>query len=283
MRARSVLYLPASNARAIEKARSLDCDVAVLDLEDAVAPEMKADARAAAVAAVRAGGFGPRLGVRINGLDTEWGADDLAALAGSGVSLIVAPKVESAAEVQALTERLPTGADLWAMIETPAAVLRLVEIAEHGAGHGSGSGGLLTGLMLGVNDLATTLRTGASPDREPLKTWLAATVAAARMHGLVAIDGVFNRIADTTGFEAECAQGRLYGFDGKSLIHPSQVSGANAAFGPSDAEIAQARAIVAAFDAPDAEGRGAIRLDGAMVERLHLAAAQALLASLPET
>jgi len=282
MRARSVLYLPASNARAIEKARSLDCDVAVLDLEDAVAPEMKADARAAAVAAVRAGGFGPRLGVRINGLDTEWGADDLAALAGSGVSLIVAPKVESAAGVQALTERLPTGADLWAMIETPAAVLRLVEIAGHGAGHGSASGGPLTGLMLGVNDLATTLRTGASPDREPLKTWLAATVAAARMQGLLAIDGVFNRIADAEGFEAECAQGRLYGFDGKSLIHPSQISGANAAFGPSEAEIAQARAIVAAFDAPDAEGRGAIRLDGAMVERLHLAAAQALLASLPD-
>jgi citrate lyase beta subunit len=266
---RSLLYLPASNARAIEKARTLDCDVALLDLEDAVAPEAKAEARAAAVEAVRSGGFGPRLGVRINALDTEWGADDLKALAGTEVGLIVAPKVESAEGVRALNAGLPAGAALIAMIETPAALMRLESIA--------GAGGALAGLMPGVNDLAATLGTGPSMDREPLKPWLAATVAAARMHGLAVLDGVFNRIDDTGGFAAECAQGRLYGFDGKSLIHPSQIAVANAAFAPSAAEVAQAEAIVAAFADPASDGRGAIRVNGAMVERLHLASAERLL------
>ncbi|WP_421731161.1 HpcH/HpaI aldolase/citrate lyase family protein [Brevundimonas sp.] len=267
---RSVLYLPASNPRAIEKARTLACDVAVLDLEDAVAPEAKADARHAAVEAVRAGGFGLRLGVRINGLDTPWGKDDLDALRDSGVRLIVAPKVESEHGVRDLSARLPAGCDLWAMIETPLAVLRLDAIA--------GTGGALAGLMLGVNDLAKGLGTGPSADREPLKPWMAATVAAARAHGLVALDGVFNRIDDAEGLAAECAQGRLYGFDGKSLIHPSQVAVANAAFSPGEDEVRAARAIVAAFAAPQAAGLGAIRLNGAMVERLHLEAAEALLA-----
>lgn len=266
---RSVLYLPASNARAIEKARTLTCDVAVLDLEDAVAPEAKTEARAAAVEAVRSGGFGPRLGVRINGLDTEWGADDLAALARSGITLVVAPKVESAETVLALSAALPATAALIAMIETPAALMRLESIAS--------AGGALAGLMLGVNDLAATLGTGVSADRDPLKPWLAATVAAARMHGLAVLDGVFNRIDDAEGFAAECAQGRLYGFDGKSLIHPSQIAGANAAFAPSPAEVAQAEAIVAAFADPASDGRGAIRVNGAMVERLHLVSAQRLL------
>ncbi len=266
---RSVLYLPASNARAIEKARTLDCDVAVLDLEDAVAPEMKAEARAAAVEAVRSGGFGPRRGVRINGLDTEWGAEDLKALAGTEVGLIVAPKVESAETVCALNAALPASATLIAMIETPAALMRLESIA--------GAGGALAGLMLGVNDLAATLGTGPSADREPLKPWLAATVAAARMHGLAVLDGVFNRIEDAQGLTAECAQGRLYGFDGKSLIHPSQIAAANAAFAPSPAEVAQAEAIVAAFADPASDGKGAIRVGGAMVERLHLASAERLL------
>jgi citrate lyase beta subunit len=268
--ARSVLYLPASNARAIEKARTLACDVAILDLEDAVAPEAKIEARAAAVAAVRAGGFSPRLGVRINALDTEWGADDLAALADTSVDLIVAPKVDDAATVQTLASRLRSGTALWAMVETPRALLTLNDIAA--------SGGSLEALMLGTNDLATMLRTGPSPDREPLKPWLALVVATARAHGLLAIDGVFNRFADTEGFAAECTQGRLYGFDGKSLIHPSQIEGANAFFAPSEAEIAQARAIVAAFNAPDAAGRGAIQIDGQMVERLHVAAAERVLA-----
>ncbi|MFK0299993.1 HpcH/HpaI aldolase/citrate lyase family protein [Brevundimonas sp. NPDC090276] len=271
-RARSVLYLPASNARAVEKARSLACDVAVLDLEDAVAPEMKLEARAAATAAAREGGFGPRLGVRINALDTPWGADDLAALRDAPVDLIVAPKVESAAMVRALSRDLRPGVDLWAMIETPRALVDLDEIAE--------ADGALSGLMLGVNDLAKDLKTGASADREPLKPWLAAVVAHARANGLTVIDGVFNRIKDEAGFAAECAQGRLYGFDGKSLIHPSQIEGANAAFGASVEEIEWARKVVAAFAAPEAEGLGVIRIEGEMVERLHLHAAEVLLAGL---
>ncbi|WEK57019.1 MAG: CoA ester lyase [Candidatus Brevundimonas phytovorans] len=271
-RARSVLYLPASNARAVDKARSLTCDVAVLDLEDAVAPEMKLEARAAAVAAAREGGFGPRLGVRINGLDTPWGADDLAALRDAPVDLLVAPKVERAATVRALSDGIRPGVKLWAMIETPRALVDLRAIAE--------AGGALSGLMLGVNDLAKDLRTGASADREPLKSWLAAVVAHARANGLLAIDGVFNRIKDEAGFAAECAQGRLYGFDGKSLIHPSQIEEANAAFGASVEEVEWARTVVAAFAAPEAEGLGVIRVEGEMVERLHLEQAQDLLASL---
>lgn len=269
-RVRSVLYLPASNARAIQKARTLDCDVAVLDLEDAVAPEAKADARAAAVQAVRDGGFGPRLGVRINGLDTEWGLDDLAAMKAAGAKLVVAPKVETPEMVHALTAGLARGSALWAMIETPRALLALAEIAS--------ADGALDGLMLGVNDLAKALGTGTSSDRDPFKPWLAMLVAAARANGLLAIDGVFNRIDDAQGLAAEAAQGRLYGFDGKSLIHPSQIAAANAAFSPSENEVAQARAIVAAFAAPEAKGQGAIRVNGAMVERLHLDQAQALLA-----
>ncbi len=269
MSVRSVLYLPASNLRAIEKARSLAADVVLLDLEDAVAPEMKAEARAAAVEAVRSGGFGSRLGVRVNGLDTEWGQADLAALVGTGLGLVVAPKVESAVDVRAFAARLPAHAALWAGVETPLSMLRLDAVA--------GAGGPLEALMLGVNDLTAGLRTGASPDREPLKPWLAATVAAARAHRLLAIDGVFNRFSDTAAFAAECAQGRLYGFDGKALIHPSQIDGANAAFAPSEAEIARARRIVAAFAAPDAADKGAVPIDGEMVERLHLAAARRVL------
>jgi len=265
---RSALFLPASNPRAIEKARTLDCDVAILDLEDAVAPETKADARAAAVQAIRDGGFAPRLGVRINGLDTDWGADDLKALSDAGATLIVAPKVDDADAARALTAALPSGAVLWAMIETPRALLNLNAIAAVDG---------LEALMLGVNDLAQGLRTGASPDREPLKPWLAATVAAARAHGLLAVDGVYNAFTDAQGFAAEAAQGRLYGFDGKSLIHPSQIAAANAAFSPSETEIAWARAVVAAFSAPEAGGKGAIRVDDQMVERLHFSEAERVL------
>ncbi len=275
--ARSVLFLPASNPRAIEKARALPCDVAVLDLEDAVAPEAKDEARAAAVEAIRAGGFAPRLGVRINGLDTPWGEADLAALAPTGIGLVVAPKVEDAGAVRSLAGRVPAEAALWAMIETPGALLELPAIAR------AASATPLEALMLGVNDLALGLGTGAAPDREPLKPWLAAVVAAARAHGLLAIDGVCNDFADEKGLAAECAQARLYGFDGKSLIHPSQIEPANRAFAPTPGETAQARAIVAAFAAPEAVGKGAIRVDGRMVERLHLAAAERLLARLDPT
>jgi citrate lyase subunit beta/citryl-CoA lyase len=268
MLARSILYLPASNPRAVEKARTLPADVVILDLEDAVAPEMKDAARAAAVQALGQGGFRGSVGVRINGLDTAWGEADLKAL--TGARLIVAPKVESAEAVRALSAALPRGCALWAMIETPAAVLRLDTIA--------GAGGALDALMFGTNDLSAALDCGASPDREPLKPWLAATVAAARAHGLMALDGVFNGVNDAEGLAAECAQGRLYGFDGKSLIHPSQIEAANAAFSPSEPEVAWAREVVAAFATTDAEGKGAIRVGYRMVERLHLDAAHRLLA-----
>ncbi len=270
LRARSVLFLPASNPRAVEKARTLDCDVAVLDLEDAVAPEAKSEARDAAVQAVRSGGFAPRLGVRVNGPGTPWHDDDMAALADAGCGLIVLPKVEDAVTVV----RAASGASLIAMIETPAALFRLPQIA--------GAHPALAALMFGVNDLAAALGTGASDDREPLKTWLAAVVAAARAHGIAAVDGVYNRFQDDDGFARECAQGALYGFDGKSLIHPRQIAPANAAFCPSAESVARARAVVAAFDAPDARGRGAVSLDGEMVERLHLDAARRTLAKAGE-
>ncbi|CAL1692507.1 (3S)-malyl-CoA thioesterase [Brevundimonas subvibrioides] len=266
---RSVLFLPASNARAIEKARGLDCDLAVLDLEDAVAPGMKAEARAAAVEAVRAGGFRGQVGMRVNALGTEWGEADLAALAGLSLDWIVAPKVEEAGTVDAYEARMDEAVRLCAMIETPRALLGLAQIAA--------AGGPLRALMLGVNDLAKALGTGPSPDREPMKPWLSAIVAAARAHDLLAIDGVFNRLDDADGLAAECAQARLYGFDGKSLIHPNQIAAAHVALSPGPAEVAEAQAIVAAFAAPEAAASGAIRVNGAMVERLHLAQAQALL------
>lgn len=267
---RSLLFLPASNARAVEKARGLDCDLAVLDLEDAVAPNLKAEARRAAVEAVRAGGFRGQVGVRVNALGTEWGEADLDALAGAPVDWIVAPKVEEPGLIDAYDARMDERVALCAMIETPIALMSLNAIA--------GGGGPLKALMLGVNDLAAALGTGPSTDREPLKPWLAAVVAAARAHGLMAVDGVFNGLSDPEGLVAECAQGRLYGFDGKSLIHPNQIEAAHAAFSPTPEEIATARSIVDAFAAPEAEGLGAIRVAGAMVERLHLTRAEALLA-----
>lgn len=267
---RSVLYLPASNPRAVEKARTLPCDVVVLDLEDAVGPDDKAAARSAAVLALRQGGFQAReVGVRVNGLDTDWGDDDLAALGGAAPAFIVAPKVSTADHAAAFTARLPDGAALWAMIETPRALFHLDAIAATPR---------LAALMLGVNDLAAMLRCGAATDREPLKIAMSLTVAAARAHGLSPIDGVFNALEDEAGFEAECRQGRLYGFEGKSLIHPRQIAPANAAFSPSAEEIAWAEAVVEAFDDRENRGRGVLRVAGAMVERLHLSRARDTLA-----
>lgn len=267
---RSVLYLPASNSRAIEKARGLGCDAVILDLEDAVAPDAKAEARQAAVAALQAGGFGPRVGARINGLDTPWGADDLAALSGLKPAFVVAPKIESPEAVREVAARLPAGIALWVMIETPLSVLRLDAIA--------GAGAPLAALMLGINDFGEQMNLVLGPDREPLKPWLAAVVAAARGHGLLAVDGVVNATDDSDRLEAECRQGRAFGFDGKSLIHPNQIAAANAAFSPSPEEVARAREIVEAFASADAAGKGAIRVGYRMVERLHLDAAHRLLA-----
>ena len=267
---RSVLYLPAANPRAIEKARGLTCDAVILDLEDAVAADAKAKARQAATAALAAGGFRSRIGVRVNGLDTSWGADDLAALDGLKPAFVVAPKIESAEAVREVAARLPEGVALWVMIETPLSVLRLDQIA--------GAGSPLAALMLGINDLGERMNLLLGPDREPLKPWLAAVVAAARGHGLLAIDGVVNATDDADRLETECRQGRAFGFDGKSLIHPAQIAAANAAFSPSEEEVARAREVVAAFAAADAGGKGAIRVGYRMVERLHLEAARRLLA-----
>lgn len=267
---RSVLYLPASNPRAIEKARRLDADAVILDLEDAVAPDAKAEARQAAVAALEAGGFGSSVGVRVNGLDTPWGADDLTALCVHKPAFVVAPKIESPEAVREVAARLPADVALWIMVETPLSVLRLDAIA--------GAGAPLAALMLGINDFGERMNLILGPDREPLKPWLAAVVAAARGHGLLAIDGVVNATDDADRLEAECRQGRAFGFDGKSLIHPNQISATNAAFSPSPEEVARAEEVVAAFAAADAQGKGAIRVGYRMVERLHLEAAHRLLA-----
>ncbi|WP_375394845.1 HpcH/HpaI aldolase/citrate lyase family protein [uncultured Sphingomonas sp.] len=270
---RAALYLPASSPRAIAKARTLAADVVILDLEDAVAPDQKTDARVAAVAAIREGGFGTReLVVRANGLDTEWGADDLAALAAAKPDAILVPKVSDAADVAAYVER--AGAvPVWAMVETAGAVLRLDAIAAVPG---------LAALVMGTNDLARELRMRPGGDRLPMQGFLAATVAAARAHGRFTLDGVWNAIDDADGLAAECAQAVRFGFDGKTLIHPGQIDACLAAFRPSAEEIAAAQAIVAAFAQPEAAGKGAIRHGGAMVERLHLAEAEALLARAKE-
>ena len=266
---RSAVYLPASNPRALAKARTLACDVVILDLEDAVAPEAKDDARAAAVAAVREGGWGGReLVIRANALATEWGEADANALASARPDAVLVPKVERADDIAAWRARLGD-VPVWAMVETPAAVLRLDAIA--------GADGL-AGLVMGTNDLALALRATLDAQRSQVRHFLAQTVAAARAHDRIALDGVMNRIDDTAALAAECADAASLGFDGKTLIHPAQIDACNAAFTPSPAAVARAEAVVAAFADPQADGRGAIRLDGAMVERLHLAEAERTLA-----
>jgi citrate lyase subunit beta/citryl-CoA lyase len=273
-RRRSALYMPASNARAIAKARTLECDVVILDLEDAVAPDEKASARDRVVEAVREGGFGEReLVVRVNGLDTPWYADDIAAIRAIGVAAVLVPKVSSVADL--LTVRASLGEDgppIWAMIETCAAILELPALSVAAAET------RLTALVAGTNDLAKEMRCRLGADRMPLIPALTATIMAARAAGIVALDGVCNALDDPPRFTAECAQGATLGFDGKTLIHPSQIEAANAGFGPSDEELAWARKVVAAFQDPEHADKGAIRLNGQMVERLHLAEAAAMLA-----
>ncbi|WBH17747.1 HpcH/HpaI aldolase/citrate lyase family protein [Sphingomonas radiodurans] len=258
---RSALYMPASNARAIEKARSLECDVVILDLEDAVAPEQKAAARAQAVAA---GGFGHREWViRANGLDTEWGADDLAAITGAGCDAVLIPKVSDPATLHAAREKLGPGPALWAMIETAQAIVDLRAIGEAAAETG------LTAFVVGPNDLAKELRLRPGVDRAPLLPILSQIVTVARAYRIVPLDGVMNAFDDEAAIEAECRQGLAFGFDGKTLIHPNQIAPANRVFAPSDDEVAWAQTIVAAFDAPENVGKGAIKVEGKMVELLH--------------
>ncbi|MBC2668103.1 HpcH/HpaI aldolase/citrate lyase family protein [Novosphingobium piscinae] len=273
---RSALYLPASNAKALAKARSLPADVVILDLEDAVAPEMKAEARAAAVAAAREGGFGPReLAIRANALDTPWGADDLAAIATSGADAVLVPKVSTPADILACEAALaaaPPGLQLWAMIETCTAVGQLFDLAAL-----AGSTRLSLWVM-GTNDLAKEMRAQLTPDRAAFLPILTQAVCAGRAHGLALLDGVCNEFRDLALFRAEAEQGLLLGFEGKTVIHPAQIEPCNAVYSPAPAELDRARAIIAAFAHPDNATKGAIQVDGKMVERLHLEQAQRLVA-----
>jgi citrate lyase subunit beta/citryl-CoA lyase len=272
---RSALYLPASNAKAIAKARTLPCDVVILDLEDAVAPEMKEQAREAAVAAVREGGFGAReVAIRANGIDTEWGSADLAAIAGSGADAVLVPKVSSPQDIdryQAALHDAPASMALWAMIETCASVARLDAIAARSADT------RLALWIMGTNDLAKEMRARLTPERTPFLPILSLAVAAARAHGLTILDGVCNEFRDLAVFRTEAEQGLLFGFDGKSLIHPDQIAPTNEVFSPSAEELAWASSVIAAFALPENAGKGAIRVEGKMAELLHLDQANRLI------
>ncbi|HEY1837730.1 MAG TPA: CoA ester lyase [Rhizomicrobium sp.] len=263
---RSVLYMPGSNARALEKAQSLAADALILDLEDAVAPEAKEMARAQVCDAVKAKGFGKReVVIRINALSSQWGAADLTAAAAAMPDAILIPKVsrpQDLGEVEThLTGTKASAIALWAMMETPLAILNAGAIA--------GAGGKLACFVMGTNDLIKEFRGQHTQDRQNLSAALGICVAAARAYGLAVIDGVYNDIADAQGFLACCQQARAFGFDGKTLIHPSQLAPCNEVFAPSPADVESARKIIAAFDLPQNKGKGAISLDGRMVELLH--------------
>jgi len=269
------LYLPASNARAVEKARSLAADAVILDLEDAVLPESKLAARAAAVAAVDAGGFGRReVVIRVNGLDTAWGADDLAAVARSAATAVLIPKVASAAGLAQAVARLDAAGggriDVWAMAELPAAVLALDAIAA--------ANPRLRVVAMGTADLCKAMRVPADPDRSALLPALALCLLAARARGLDILDGVHTDLRDTTGYRSACEQGKALGFDGKTLIHPSQIPVANEVFGVSAEAAAEAARLIAVWEAAAADGRGIALLDGRMVEGLHAEEARRVLA-----
>lgn len=264
---RSVLYMPGSNARALEKAKSLDVDCLIFDLEDAVAPEAKAEARAQVCEAVKSGGYGPReLIIRINHLDSDWGQDDLAAAAEAKPDAILVPKVNAAGDIAPVAA---TGLAVWAMMETPLAMLAAREIA-------SAEG--LEAFVMGTNDLAKETGASLSSGRPAMVPWLMTCVAAARAHGLSIIDGVYNDFKNVDGCRTECQQGADFGMDGKTLIHPGQIAVANEVFAPSADEIEKARDIVAAFELPENQDKGAINLGGRMVELLHCEMARRTLA-----
>jgi citrate lyase subunit beta/citryl-CoA lyase len=268
---RSVLYMPGSNARALEKAKTLPVDAVILDLEDSVAPDAKEAARDQVVAAVKAGGFGSReVVIRVNGVDTPWHADDLSAAAHAAPDAILVPKVASPGTLELIGRRLlDMGTDhktrIWAMIETPLAIFNILSIASEA----KDSESRLAVFVMGTNDLAKETRARLVPGRAPMLTWLSTCVAAARHYGVEILDGVYNDIGNAEGFAAECRQGVEFGFDGKTLIHPSQIEPCNAAFSPSADEVTQARKIIAAFDLPQNKAKGVVSLDGRMVERLH--------------
>jgi citrate lyase subunit beta / citryl-CoA lyase len=268
---RSVLYMPGSNARALEKARSLPADALILDLEDAVAPEAKEAARAQVRAAVTAGGYGRReVVIRINALDTPWGKADLEAAAGAAPDAVLVPKAGSGADIEKAVQALasagaPDKTRLWAMIETPLAILNIAAIAAAAKRPGA----RLACFVMGTNDLVKETRADISQNRRPALYWLSAAVTAARAYGLDVLDGVYNDFKDLDGFRRECLHGRALGFDGKTLIHPGQVAIANEVFAPPEAEVAFARRIIAAFDRPENKGKGVITVEGRMVELLH--------------
>ena len=272
---RSVLYMPAANERALEKAKGIPSDAIIFDLEDAVSPDSKDLARAQAVAAANSGEYGKReLTIRCNSLDTPWGAADIAAAAGACVTAVVIPKVSSVAELDAVSRALdaagaPAEMGIWAMVETPTAILDSRAIAAHPR---------VAVLVMGTNDLAKELRARQIPGRGPLLAHLAAALLAAREAGKPVLDGVYNDIKNADGFRAECEQGAELGFDGKTLIHPDQVAIANDVWSPSDAEIEHARRVIAAFDDALAAGKGVVQLDGRMIENLHVDTARRAIA-----
>jgi len=271
---RSALFLPASNPKAIAKARTLPADVVILDLEDAVAPAQKELAREAAVGALYTGGWGHReVVVRANGLDTEWGKADLEALARSGADAILVPKINGPEDVLRYHEALshaPTELQLWTMIETGASVLRLDAIGA------LAKSTRLALWVLGLNDLAKELRARQTPDRAAFQPFLSLSVAAARTHHLSILDGVCNEFRDLDAFRAEAEQGLIYGFDGKTLIHPDQIAPCNTVFSPTEDELAWANKVIEAFALPENAGKGAIQVEGKMAELLHLAQAKRL-------
>ncbi|MGI3186202.1 HpcH/HpaI aldolase/citrate lyase family protein [Nioella aestuarii] len=266
---RSVLYIPGSKERALEKAKTLPVDAIIFDLEDAVAVEEKVNARDTLAAALAAGGYGNRMRiVRINGLDTQWGEADAKAAAAMDCDAVLLPKVESAAQVDALAA-LVGDKPIWAMMETPRGMINAPQIAAHPQ---------MQGFVMGTNDLAKELNTRFRADRLPMMAGLGLCLLAAKAEGIVIVDGVYNAFKDDEGLKAECDQGRDMGFDGKTLIHPAQVEIANAAFAPSEAEIDLARRQIAAFEEAEASGQGVAVVDGKIVENLHVATATATLA-----
>jgi len=273
---RSCLYMPGANAKALEKAKTLAADVLLLDLEDSVAPEAKEAAREQVAAAVKAGGYGKReVIVRVNALATPWGRDDIAAAGAACPDGMLAPKVESGDEVRALDRAMSEAgfaacAALWVMIETPRAILNLAEIAA------AAKGTRLSCFVMGLNDLAKETRARAGANRAAFGAAMSLAVTAARAEGLTVIDGVYNDIANAEGFRAECEQGLEFGFDGKTLIHPSQIETANSVFAPSGEEVARAHAVIEAFALPENAGKGVIKVDGRMTELLHLDEAKRL-------
>ena len=266
---RSALYIPGSKPRALDKARSLPTDAIIFDLEDAVSPGEKAAARSTLAAELYKGGYGERARiVRVNGPDTEWGADDITAVAEMDCDAILLPKVNGPEEIEAVAMRLPE-IGIWAMMETPRGILNALAITSHPR---------LEGIVVGTNDLAKDLGVRGAVGRGPLITALQTCVLAARAGGVVALDGVYNAFKDEDGLRAECEQGRDFGFDGKTLIHPAQLEIANTAFAPSEAEIDFARRQIAAFEEAEAQGQGVAVVDGKIVENLHVDTARQMLA-----